>query len=70
MIDFTDWTREDPNETLTVHEHRVSWMKADRTALRYIGTESKVADDFRHRFVVCIEEGHFEDELNRGLLRL
>jgi len=70
MIDLTDWSREDPDGTLTVHSGRVSWMKADRTALRYIGTEAKIADDFRHRFVACIEEGHVEDELNRGLLRL
>ena len=70
MTDFADWSREDPDGTLTVHGGRVSWRKADRTALRYIGTETRVTDDFRHRFVVCFEEGHVEDELNRGLIRL
>jgi hypothetical protein len=45
-------------------------VKADRSALRYLGREIRVADDFHHRFIVCMEEGYVEDELNRGLLRL
>ncbi|MEE8355247.1 MAG: hypothetical protein V3S09_05415 [Candidatus Bathyarchaeia archaeon] len=48
----------------------MSWVKADRTVVRYVGRETGVAGDFRHRFVVCIEECRVEDELNRGLLRL
>ena len=37
--------------------------------MRYIGRETRVTDDFHHRFIVCMEEGYAEDELNRGLLR-
>jgi hypothetical protein len=48
----------------------VCWVKADRSVMRYIGMETRVADDFHHRFIVCMEEGYVEDELNRGLLRL
>jgi hypothetical protein len=45
-------------------------VKADRTTIRYIGKETNVIGDFRHRLIVRIDEGHVEDELNRGLLRL
>ncbi len=70
MIDLSGWSREDPDGSLTVNDGRVSWVKADRTNVRYIGRETGVVGDFRHCFVVCIEECHVEDELNRGLLRL
>jgi hypothetical protein len=45
-------------------------MKADRTTVRYVGKEAGILGDFLYSFVVCIEECHVEDELNRGLLRL
>ena len=70
MIDLGGWSREDPDGSLTVNDGRVSWVKADRTAVRYVGKETDTVGDFRHCFVVCIEECHVEDELNRGLLRL
>lgn len=70
MIDLGGWSREDPDGSLIVQGGRVSWVKADRTTVRYVGRETGVVGDFRHCFVVCIEECHVEDELNRGLLRL
>ena len=70
MIDLGEWHREDPDGSMRVQGGRVSWVKADRSAVRYIGREARVKDGFRHNFTVCIEEGHVEDELNRGLLRL
>lgn len=70
MFDLSEWTREDPTRPIIIHGDRVSWVKADRNALRYIGKETKVTDDFHHRFIVCMQEGYVEDELNRGLLRL
>ena len=70
MFDFTEWSSVDPDGSITVHRNRVSWVKADRSIVRYIGRETKVADDFHHLFTVCIEEGYIEDELNRGLIRL
>jgi hypothetical protein len=65
-----EWSLEDPDGSIRVHGDRVSWVKADRSALRYVGTKTRVAEDFRHRFIVCMEEGYVEDDLNRGLLRL
>ena len=70
MIDLNEWHREDPDGSMRVQGGRVSWVKADRSAVRYIGREARVEDGFRHSLTVCIEEGHVEDELNRGLLRL
>ena len=70
VIDLGEWTLEDSDRSLTVHGGRVSWVKADRSAVRYIGREARVDDGFHHSFTVCIDEGHVEDELNRGLLRL
>lgn len=70
MIDLSEWHREDPDGSLGVQGGRVGWTKADRRAVRYIGRETSIVDDFHHRFTVYIEEGHVEDELNRGLLRL
>ena len=69
MIDLSEWHREDPDGSLGVQGGRVGWTKADRRAVRYIGRETSIVDDFHHRFTVYIEEGHVEDELNRGLLR-
>ncbi|MCW4050137.1 MAG: hypothetical protein NWE89_10435 [Candidatus Bathyarchaeota archaeon] len=70
MFDFSEWTREDIDESIIVQGDRVSWVKANRSAVRYIGKETRVTDDYHHRFIVCIEEAYVEDELNRGLLRL
>jgi hypothetical protein len=70
LFDFSEWFQEDPDGSIGVRGDRVSWAKADRSAVRYVGRETRVTDEFHHRFVVCMEEGHVEDELNRGLLRL
>lgn len=70
MFTQSGWVREDPDGSISVHGDRVRWVKADRSAVRYIGQETKVIDDFHHRFIVCIEDGYIEDVLNRGLLRL
>ena len=70
MIDLGGWPREDPDGSYTVQDGRVSWEKADRTTIRYVGKETGTVGDFRHSFVVRIDECHVEDELNRGLLRL
>ena len=70
MIDLGGWTREDPDGSLVVQGGRVSWVKADRTTVRYVGNETEVVGDLRHSFIVCIEECHVDDDLNRGLLRL
>ena len=70
MIDLAGWSNEDRDGVLTVQGGRVSWVKADRTTVRYVGMETETVGDFRHSFVVCIEECHVDDELNRGLLRL
>jgi hypothetical protein len=70
MFTLSEWFREDPDGSLSVQGDRVRWVKADRSAVRYVGRETRVAEDFHHRFIVCIEEGYVEDELNRGLLRL
>jgi hypothetical protein len=69
MSNLREWFRKDSDGSLKVHDHKVCWVKADRRVVRYIGKETKVIDDFHHRFIVCIEEGYIEDELNRGLLR-
>lgn len=70
MIDLGEWSRVDVDGSIIVQNGRVSWVKADRTVKRYIGMETDIIDDFQHCFIVCIDEGHVEDELNRGLLRL
>ena len=70
MIDLDEWALEDSDGSLTVQGGRVSWVKADRSAVRYICRETWVSDDFQHSFIVSLEESHVEDELNRGLLRL
>jgi hypothetical protein len=70
MFTFNGWLREDSDGCLSVHGDRVNWLEADRSAVRYVGRETRVTDDFLHQFIVCIEEGYVEDELNRGLLRL
>lgn len=70
MSGLGGWVLEDPDGSMSVQGGRVSWVRADRGSVRYAGMEMRVADDFHHRFIVCIEEGHVEDELNRGLIRL
>ena len=70
MIDLGEWSREDPDGSITVKNGRVSWVKADRTTVRYVSKETYIHNDFQHSFIVCIDECHVEDELNRGLLRL
>ena len=70
MPDFSDWTVQDDDGVLTIEGDRVSWRKADRTAVRYIGKQCKIPSDFVHEFVVCFFEGEVEDEENRGFIRL
>jgi hypothetical protein len=70
LIDLGGWHLEDPDRSYTVNDGRVSWVKADRTTVRYVGMETTIVGDFRHSFVVRIDECRVEDELNRGLLRL
>ncbi len=70
MLSFSDWTISDQDSVLSKDEHRVSWLRADRTAVRYVGTNLRTKDDFSHSFTVNIEEGEVEDELNRGFIRL
>ncbi len=70
MFNLSELFQEDPDGSITIQGDRVSWAKADRSAVRYVGMETRATDEFHHRFIVCMEEGHVEDELNRGLLRL
>jgi hypothetical protein len=70
MPDFSDWTVRDDDSVLTIEGDKISWHKADRTAVRYIGKQHNVPDDFVHEFVVCFLEGEVEDEENRGFIRL
>jgi hypothetical protein len=70
LIDLGGWLREDPDGSLIVQDGRVSWVKADRTTIRYVGKETDIVGDFWHSFVVRLDECRVEDELNRGLLRL
>lgn len=69
MIDFTEWFLEDPDRSLTLSKNRVTWTKADRSAVRYVGNEQDIANNFNHKFSVLVEEGFVEDEQNRGLIR-
>ncbi len=62
MFDLGEWFREDPDGSISVHGDRVSWVKADRSAVRYVGMETRVTDEFHHRFIVCMEEGYVEDD--------
>jgi hypothetical protein len=70
MFDFTEWFLEDTDGSLTVNKNRVSWVKADRSTVRCVGSNIEVTDDFHHQFTVCIQDGYVEDELNVGLIRL
>jgi hypothetical protein len=70
MFDFTEWFLEDPDGSLTVNKNRVSWVKADRSTVRCVGRNIEIIDDFHHQFIVCIQDGYVEDELNVGLIRL
>jgi hypothetical protein len=67
---FNVWDVVDLDGTLMVQGKRVSWFKADRSAVRYISKEMVIHGDFEHSFIVCIKDSYVEDELNRGLLRL
>ena len=62
-MDLGGWPREDPDGVLTVRGGRVSWVKADRTTVRYVGIEAGVVGDFRHCFVVCIDR--FGQDINK-----
>jgi hypothetical protein len=70
MPDFSDWGIQDSNGVLSTERGRVSWRKADRTAVRYIWKQVKTPSDFVHEFVVCFLDGEVEDEENRGFIRL
>ena len=67
---FSDWGIQDSDDVLSTEGGRVSWNKADRTAVRYIGKQLKTPSDFVHSFVVCFIESYVEDEENRGFIRL
>lgn len=70
MPGFSEWSIQDDDGVLSTESIRVSWRRADRTAVRYIGKDHQVPSDFVHSFVVCFLEGGVEDELNRGFIRL
>jgi len=70
MPGFSDWSIHDYDGVLKVEGGRVSWSKADRTAVRYIGKQHYVPGDFVHTFVVSFLEVEVEDEENRGFIRL
>ena len=70
MPGFTDWSMQDHDGCLSIEGGRVSWLKADRTAVRYIGKQVDVLGDFIHSFVVCFLDGEVDDEQNQGLIRL
>ena len=67
---FADWCIQDHDCCIKIEGSRVSWLKADRTAIRYIGKQIKVSGDFIHTFVVCLLEGEVEDKHNQGFIRL
>ncbi|NIW52039.1 MAG: hypothetical protein GWN17_07430 [Candidatus Korarchaeota archaeon] len=69
MLSFEKWSIQTDKDTLTIDGDRVSWVKADRTVIRYICRQLGVSDDFHHSFTVCILEGGVEDDLNRGFIR-
>ena len=69
MSDFGEWVLDDLDGCIKVQRDRVSWVKADRHAVRYIGKKTSIGD-FQHSFIVCFEDAYVEDELNRGLIRL
>jgi len=70
MPGLTDWSIQDHDGYLSIEDGRVSWLKADRTAVRYIGKQVEVLGDFIHSFVVCFLDGEVEDEQNQGFIRL
>ena len=70
MPGFADWSIQDHEGCLSIEGDRVSWLNADRTAVRYIGKQVEVPGDFIHSFVVCFLDGEVEDEQNRGFIRL
>ena len=70
MPGFADWCIQDHDGRIKVEEGKVSWHKADRTSVRYIGKQIDVSGDFFHSFVVCFLEGEVEDENNQGFIRL
>lgn len=70
MPGFVDWRVQDHDGSLSIEGGRVSWLKADRTAVRYIGKQLEVKGDFVHSFVVCFQDGEVEDEQNMGFIRL
>ena len=52
VIDLNEWTLEDSDGSLTVQGGRVGWVKADRSAVRYIGARARrvlneETDEFR-----------------------
>ena len=70
MPGFAGWRVQDHDGCLSIEGGRVSWLKADRTAVRYIGKQHELQGDFIHSFVVCFLDGEVEDEQNRGFIRL
>ena len=67
---FAGWRLHDHDSCINIDGERVSWHKADRTALRYLGKQIEVSGDFLHGFVVCLLDGEVEDSLNQGFIRL
>ncbi|MFA9437379.1 MAG: hypothetical protein ACEROO_09735 [Candidatus Bathyarchaeota archaeon] len=70
MPGFNDWSIQDHDGCLSIDNGRVSWLKADRTAVRYIRKQVDIPGDFIHSFVVCFQDGEVEDEQNQGFIRL
>ena len=70
MSGFTDWSIHDHDGCLSIDGGRVNWLKADRTAVRYIGKQVEVPGDFVHSFIVCFLDGEVDDEQNQGFIRL
>jgi len=70
LSSFADWQLYDCDSRISVDGDRVSWHKADRTAVRYLEKQIEVKGDFLHEFLVCFQDGEVEDSLNRGFIRL
>ena len=67
---LSSWEVEDPDGCLAISARRVSWIRADRTRVRYISKDMGVVGDFRHVFDVIISEAYTESTQHRGLIRL
>jgi len=67
---LSSWEVEDSDGCLDISARRVSWIRADRTRVRYISKDMGVVGDFRHVFDAIISEAFTESAQHRGLIRL